>query len=130
MYLVGFGDCSSDVNLSAALHAATSYPGAQFYVGGHPMISLDIINDPFCRWSARRLMSPEGEAKFQQLSASRAHTRVSASMILQKFLVLSHRASLGTDPGVTVDIYYPLLTNYTIPGMCRPAILSECELLK
>lgn len=26
-------------------------------------------------------------------------------------------ASLGSDPGITLSIYYPVVTNYTIPGM-------------
>lgn len=31
--------------------------------------------------------------------------------MLTMFLVLQ-----GSDPGITVNIYYPTLTNYTIPG--------------
>jgi len=68
-----------------ALHAAVSYPGAQFYMecaqiqitGGGSTAPSPVVSFP--------------------------------------------GAYAGTDPGVTVNIYYPLLTNYTIPG---PSVFS------
>ncbi|KAF7984314.1 hypothetical protein HWV62_15297 [Athelia sp. TMB] len=62
-----------------ALHAATSYPGAQFYM------------------------------ECAQINVTGGGSKVPATVSFPG-------AYKSTDPGVTVDIYYPLLTNYTIPG--------------
>ncbi|KAF7981800.1 hypothetical protein HWV62_31901 [Athelia sp. TMB] len=76
-----------------ALHAASTYPGAQFYM------------------------------ECAQINITGGGSKVPATV---SFPGAYH----STDPGVTVDIYWPLLTNYTIPGTCRLAILSGCESLK
>ncbi|TBU22682.1 glycoside hydrolase family 61 protein [Dichomitus squalens] len=68
-----------------ALHAASSYPGAQFYM---ECAQLNIVGG----------------------SGAKSPATVS-------FPGAYH----GTDPGIKVDIYYPPLTNYTIPG---PAVFS------
>ncbi|KAF7984313.1 hypothetical protein HWV62_15295 [Athelia sp. TMB] len=62
-----------------ALHAASSYPGAQFYM------------------------------ECAQINITGGGSKVPATV---SFPGAYH----STDPGVTVDIYWPLLTNYTIPG--------------
>ncbi|KAF7291755.1 CBM1 domain-containing protein [Mycena chlorophos] len=62
-----------------ALHAATAYPGAQFYME-----------------CAQIVITGGGSAQPATVSFPGAYH--------------------GTDPGITVNIYYPLLTNYTIPG--------------
>jgi len=62
-----------------ALHAATAYPGAQFYV----------------------------ECAQIQITGGGSTSPATVSF---------PGAYKGTDPGITVNIYYPLLTSYTIPG--------------
>ncbi|KAJ7733345.1 glycosyl hydrolase family 61-domain-containing protein [Mycena metata] len=62
-----------------ALHSATSYPGAQFYME--------------C-----------------------AQLKITGGGSTSPATVSFPGAYAGTDPGITVNIYYPLLTNYTIPG--------------
>ncbi|KIO33559.1 glycoside hydrolase family 61 protein, partial [Tulasnella calospora MUT 4182] len=62
-----------------ALHPASSYPGAQFYVG--------------C-----------------------AQINVVGGGSTQPATVSLPGAYHGTDPGITINIYYPPVTNYTIPG--------------
>ncbi|KAI0031076.1 glycosyl hydrolase family 61-domain-containing protein, partial [Vararia minispora EC-137] len=62
-----------------ALHAATSYPGAQFYME-----------------CAQLQISGGGSASPATVSFPGAYK--------------------GTDPGVTINIYYPPVTSYTIPG--------------
>ncbi|KAK7001675.1 CBM1 domain-containing protein [Favolaschia claudopus] len=62
-----------------ALHGATAYPGAQFYME--------------C-----------------------AQIQITGGGSTQPATVSFPGAYKGTDPGITVNIYYPLLTNYTIPG--------------
>jgi len=67
-----------------ALHAASTYPGAQFYME--------------C-------------AQIQVTGGG------SASPATVSFPGAYH----STDPGITIDIYYPTVTNYTIPG---PSVFS------
>jgi len=62
-----------------ALHAASSYPGAQFYME--------------C-----------------------AQINITGGGSTQPATVSFPGAYHSTDPGVTIDIYYPAVTNYTIPG--------------
>ncbi|KAF7290218.1 CBM1 domain-containing protein [Mycena indigotica] len=62
-----------------ALHGATAYPGAQFYM------------------------------ECAQIS-------VTGGGSTQPATVSFPGAYKGSDPGITVNIYYPTLTNYTIPG--------------
>ncbi|KAJ7062755.1 glycosyl hydrolase family 61-domain-containing protein [Mycena amicta] len=62
-----------------ALHAAVSYPGAQFYME--------------C-----------------------AQLTITGGGSTQPATVSFPGAYHGTDPGITTNIYYPILTNYTIPG--------------
>ncbi|KAJ6506332.1 glycoside hydrolase family 61 protein I [Mycena vitilis] len=62
-----------------ALHAATSYPGAQLYM----------------------------ECAQIQITGGGSTSPATVSF---------PGAYHGTDPGITTNIYYPLLTNYTIPG--------------
>jgi len=62
-----------------ALHAASTYPGAQFYME--------------C-----------------------AQINVTGGGTAQPATVSFPGAYSGTDPGITIDIYYPTVTNYTIPG--------------
>ncbi|KAF7288381.1 CBM1 domain-containing protein [Mycena chlorophos] len=62
-----------------ALHSATAYPGAQFYME-----------------CAQIVITGGGSAQPATVSFPGAYH--------------------STDPGITVNIYYPLLTNYTIPG--------------
>ncbi|KAJ7166111.1 glycosyl hydrolase family 61-domain-containing protein [Mycena filopes] len=67
-----------------ALHAAVSYPGAQFYME-----------------CAQLTITGGGSTSPATVSFPGAYK--------------------GTDPGITTNIYYPLLTNYTIPG---PSVFS------
>ncbi|KZP26203.1 lytic polysaccharide monooxygenase [Athelia psychrophila] len=62
-----------------ALHAASSYPGAQFYV------------------------------ECAQINVTGGGTASPATVSFPG-------AYKGTDPGITVGIYCPVLTNYTVPG--------------
>ncbi|PPQ66958.1 hypothetical protein CVT26_009989 [Gymnopilus dilepis] len=62
-----------------ALHAASSYPGAQLYME-----------------CAQLQITGGGSASPATVSFPGAYK--------------------GTDPGITIDIYYPPVTNYTIPG--------------
>jgi len=62
-----------------ALHAASTYPGAQFYME--------------C-----------------------AQINITGGGSTQPATVSLPGAYHGTDPGITIDIYYPTVTNYTIPG--------------
>ncbi|KAF7310251.1 CBM1 domain-containing protein [Mycena indigotica] len=62
-----------------ALHSATTYPGAQFYM------------------------------ECAQLS-------ITGGGSTQPATVSFPGAYKGSDPGITTNIYYPLLTNYTVPG--------------
>ncbi|KAI0693480.1 glycoside hydrolase family 61 protein [Cytidiella melzeri] len=68
-----------------ALHAASSYPGAQFYME--------------C-------------AQLSITGGTGAKTPATVSF---------PGAYHGTDPGITINIYYPTVTNYTIPG---PAVFT------
>ncbi|KAI0092864.1 glycoside hydrolase family 61 protein [Irpex rosettiformis] len=68
-----------------ALHAASSYPGAQFYME--------------C-------------AQLQITGGTGAKTPATVSF---------PGAYSGTNPGITINIYYPPVTNYTIPG---PAVFT------
>ncbi|KAF8591017.1 lytic polysaccharide monooxygenase [Ramaria rubella] len=68
-----------------ALHAASTYPGAQFYME--------------C-----------GQLNISGGSGSETPATVSFP-----------GAYKGTDPGITINIYYPVVTNYTIPG---PAVFA------
>ncbi|EJF60005.1 glycoside hydrolase family 61 protein [Dichomitus squalens LYAD-421 SS1] len=68
-----------------ALHGASSYPGAQFYM---ECAQLNIVGG----------------------SGAKSPATVSFP-----------GAYKGSDPGITVNIYYPPLTNYTIPG---PAVFT------
>ncbi|KAJ4467252.1 glycoside hydrolase family 61 protein [Lentinula aciculospora] len=65
-----------------ALHAATSYPGAQFYVWTMECAQLQITGG--------------GSTEPSTVNFPGAYA--------------------GTDPGITINIYYPLVTNYTVPG--------------
>ncbi|KAH8799256.1 glycoside hydrolase family 61 protein [Flagelloscypha sp. PMI_526] len=67
-----------------ALHGASSYPGAQFYM----------------------------ECAQLQITGGGSTSPATVSF---------PGAYKGTDPGITVNIYYPVLTNYTIPG---PAVFK------
>jgi len=67
-----------------ALHAASSYPGAQFYM---ECAQINIVN-----------------------GGTTQPTTYSIPGIYHP-----------TDPGITIDIYYPVVTNYTIPG---PAVFT------
>jgi len=67
-----------------ALHAASSYPGAQFYM------------------------------ECAQINVTGGGSTVPAGVSFPG-------AYKGTDPGVTIDIYYPPVTSYTIPG---PAVFT------
>jgi len=67
-----------------ALHAASSYPGAQFYVE-----------------CAQINVTGGGSASPATVSFPGAYK--------------------STDPGITIDIYYPTVTNYTVPG---PAVFT------
>jgi len=62
-----------------ALHAAASYPGAQFYME--------------C-----------------------AQIQITGGGSASPPTVVFPGAYAGTDPGITISIYYPTVTNYTIPG--------------
>ncbi|KAJ3751403.1 glycoside hydrolase family 61 protein [Lentinula detonsa] len=62
-----------------ALHAASSYPGAQFYME-----------------CAQLQITGGGNTEPSTVSFPGAYA--------------------GTDPGVTINIYYPPVTNYTVPG--------------
>jgi len=68
-----------------ALHAATSYPGAQLYME--------------C-----------GQLNISGGSGSKSPATVSFP-----------GAYKGTDPGITINIYYPVPTSYTVPG---PAVFA------
>ena len=100
----------------AALHAAESYPGAQFYVCWCDNVWSDI--DKFTRWSALNSRSPVVEAHRLLLSTSRVHTTVSwkATRGSRHWLAISP----GSDPGITVNIYANL-SGYIIPG---PPVLN------
>ncbi|KAF8899803.1 glycosyl hydrolase family 61-domain-containing protein [Gymnopilus junonius] len=67
-----------------ALHAASTYPGAQLYME-----------------CAQLQITGGGSASPATVSFPGAYK--------------------GTDPGITIDIYYPTVTNYTIPG---PSVFS------
>ena len=74
-----------------ALHAASSYPGAQFYME--------------C-------------AQLQITGGTGAKTPSTVSF---------PGAYHGTDPGIKLSIYYPPVTNYTIPGEhLRPLVFRSC----
>ncbi|KAJ3847813.1 glycoside hydrolase [Lentinula lateritia] len=62
-----------------ALHAATTYPGAQFYME-----------------CAQLQITGGGSTQPETVSFPGAYA--------------------GTDPGITINIYYPTVTNYTVPG--------------
>ena len=64
-----------------ALHAASTYPGAQFYME--------------C-----------------------AQIEITGGGSAQPATVSFPGAYHSTDPGVVIDIYWPPVTNYTIPGEC------------
>ncbi|KAG6848657.1 hypothetical protein H0H93_015127 [Arthromyces matolae] len=66
-----------------ALHAASSYPGAQFYME-----------------CAQLQITGGGSASPATVSFPGAYA--------------------GTDPGITINIYYPTVTSYTIPGENAP----------
>ncbi len=63
-----------------ALHSASTYPGAQFYM------------------------------ECAQITVTGC-----GSAVLETYAV----PDAGTDPGITVNIYYPAVTDYTIPGPCH-----------
>jgi len=67
-----------------ALHAASTYPGAQFYL---ECAQINVVGSG--------TESPAG--------------------------VAFPGAYAPTDPGITIDIYWPVVTNYTIPG---PAVFT------
>lgn len=67
-----------------ALHGASVYPGAQFYM------------------------------ECAQIQVTGGGTKSPATVSFPG-------AYKGTDPGITINIYYPPVTNYTIPG---PAVLT------
>ncbi|KAF8316842.1 glycoside hydrolase [Clavulina sp. PMI_390] len=68
-----------------ALHAASSYPGAQFYL---ECAQINVVGS----------------------TGTKTPSTVSFP-----------GAYKGTDPGITINIYYPTVTNYTIPG---PAVFK------
>ena len=84
-----------------ALHGASSYPGAQFYmecaqinvVGGSGSKKPSTVSLP----GAYKVCSPE--------PALDAREDEKLTLLLK-----------GSDPGVTINIYYPPVTSYTVPG--------------
>ncbi|KAJ3727217.1 glycoside hydrolase family 61 protein [Lentinula guzmanii] len=87
-----------------ALHAASSYPGAQFYVSSLVLFIRTIstpVELPLCRTT------------FQMECAQ---LQITGGGSTEPSTVSFPGAYAGTDPGVTINIYYPPVTNYTVPG--------------
>lgn len=104
-----------------ALHSAGSYPGAQFYVSLFGSLS-------FCRrliilersWSVLNSTLLVEEALLPRLLASLVLMLVGVSSQIWAFLILKRiLILLGSDPGITISIYYPVVTSYDIPGKYR-----------
>lgn len=81
-----------------ALHAAGSYPGAQFY---QECAQINVVGST-------------GTASPETVSFPGAYS-VCASMIGYIYNRRTNRVQ-GEDPGITVNIYYPPLTEYIVPG--------------
>lgn len=88
-----------------ALHAASNYPGAQFYM---ECAQINVQGT-----SSKR--SEEAALEF----APRRHLAARAGFAPN--YVSFPGAYQGTDPGVKFQLYWPKPTNYTIPGP-RPLV--------
>jgi hypothetical protein len=84
-----------------ALHSASSYPGAQFYME-----------------CAQINISSSSAGK--RGDVPRRHLSSRAAAFSPKYVSLPG-AYAGTDPGITFQMYWPKPTNYTIPGP-RPLV--------
>lgn len=97
-----------------ALHAASSYPGAQLYVR---LISIGFIaqfSHKCRRWNVLSSKSAVEEVLLQRQLVSQELTRVSVVVSHCHFSDCWVRLA-GSDPGITINIYQTL-KSYTIPG--------------
>lgn len=105
----------SKLPFTPALHSAGSYPGAQFYVRQSYYFSpLSVLSHfrIFQLECAQLAITGGGSKSPATVSFPGAYKGTSSSSTW----ALLHLIAKGSDPGITISIYWPPVTNYTVPG--------------